>query len=97
MLHLRDAYPCGLPSRWLPSGAFVPPILGLAAKTGLCFRTFRPTWSLPIAARLSQHLRFARPAPKGSPRAFSDATAGIAATPIRLNFPILFQVVRPEK
>jgi hypothetical protein len=60
-------------------------------------RTFRPTWSLPIASRLSRHLRFARAAPKSIPRAFSDAAAGIAAIPIRLNFPVLFQVVRPGR
>ena len=95
LLHLRTTYPCGLPFRRLPSGVFVPPILSLAAISGLCFHTFRPTWSLPIAARLSRHLRFARLTPKGLPRAFSDAAAGIAATPIRLNFPVHFQAVRP--
>ena len=35
--------------------------------------------------------------PKSLPRVFSDAAAGIAAIPIRLNFPILFQAVRPER
>jgi hypothetical protein len=48
-------------------------------------------------ARLSQHLRFAGLAPKGSPSAFSNAAAGIAAVPIRLNFSVLYQAVRPEK
>ena len=59
LLHHQITCPCGLPFRWLPSGAFVPLVSDLAAKSQLSFRTFRPTWSLPIAARLSRHLRFA--------------------------------------
>jgi hypothetical protein len=34
-------------------------------------------------------------APKNVPSVFSDAAAGIAAISIRLNFPVLFQAVRP--
>ena len=65
LLHHRITYPCGLPFLWLPSGIFVLPFPDLAAKIGLCFHTFRPTWSLPMTARLSLHLRFARLTPKG--------------------------------
>ena len=53
--------------------------------------------SLPMAARLSLHLRFAGLCPKTSRGVFSDAAAGIAVTPIRLNFTVPFQVVKPEK
>ena len=65
LLHHWTTYPCGLPFHWLPSGVFVPPFAGLATRSGLSLHTFRPTWSLPIAARLSRHLRFARLTPKG--------------------------------
>jgi hypothetical protein len=97
MFHLPDAALADRAPFRLPSGASVPPIPGLATFPGLSLRTFWPTWSLPIASRLSLHLRFAQIPPKSFPRAFSDAAAGIAAIPIRLKFPLLFQVVRPGR
>lgn len=97
MYHLPDVVLANHAPIRLPSSTFVPPFPGLATCSGLSLRTFRPTWSLPIASRLSRHLRFARSAPKSFPRAFSDAAAGIAAIPIGLNFPVLFQVVRPGR
>jgi hypothetical protein len=50
-----------------------------------------------MAVRLSLHLRFAVLCPGTLQGVFSDAAAGIAATSIRLNFPVLFQEVSPEK
>ena len=78
-----------------PSGAFVPPNFGFETEAGLCLRSFSGTSNLPITARHSLHLRFAKLAPKSLRGAFSDAAAGIAVTPIRLNFPVLFQAVTP--
>ncbi len=70
-----------------------------ALRLRLCFPFALPKLhsSLPIAARHSLHLRFARPHPGTWPSGFSDAAAGIAATPIRLNSSVLFQAVRPGK
>ena len=60
MFHLQDAVLANCAPCRFPSVAFVPLVAGLATCSGLCFRAFRPTWSLPIASRLSRHLRFAK-------------------------------------
>ena len=64
MLHRPDATLANRAPIRLPSGASNPPLACLATRCGLSFRTFRPTWNLPIASRLSRHLRFARSAPR---------------------------------
>jgi hypothetical protein len=59
MFHLQDAILANRAPRQLPSSVLVLLVIDLSICPGLLFHTFRPTWSLPIASRLSLHLRFA--------------------------------------
>ena len=96
-----------LSSGRLPLRAAFPSVAGLIIRSALpwpCgrrvrlpFAHSRPHSDLPIAARLSLHLRFARLCRETSPSVFSDAAAGIAAIPIGFEFPLPFQAVRPER
>ena len=93
---LRAALPSAAGSEFFVPLRLVP---SLAAWLWLRFAIALPRLhsNLPITARHSLHLRFARLDPKTSPGVFSDAAAGIAAIPIRLNFPFSFQRLGPKK
>jgi hypothetical protein len=74
----------------LQPGILSPAVPGLPfrrAEAWLSFRLFRPFKVGLLAARLSRHLRFAKPIPGNGLGVFSDAAAGIAARPIRYVFP----------
>ena len=96
-----------LSSGCLPLRAALPSVAGMIIRSALpwpcdrrvCipFAHSRPHSDLPIAARLSLHLRFAGLCLATLPSVFSDAAAGIAAIPIGFEFFLLFQAVGPER
>lgn len=71
--------------------------LSAEAGSGQDETPYRLHSSLPMTARLSLHLRFARLCPKTLRGVFSDAAAGIAATSSGLNFPFSFRTLIPKK